>query len=221
MQIWVKIPPASQSPLKALAAKIGRARPMLEAGAKAVQVHLSKHLRRLQARGNRHGWPPRKFFAGRADSVEKRVGVASITDTKAVVTVADLRFVHYLKGGTVRPKRARMLAIPLTAEAYALGGQGTLRESAPGLEVRKFAKGLYLGRPSKEKVKRQVGVGPRGGKKFEQAERERFVILFRLVRSVTHKAHPADEPKPDELGAVAAKAMQRAGELLLRAAAKP
>ena len=71
---------------------------ILGAGAKSVQKGIVKHLVDLQGRGNVHGWPSKHFLSGGPDSVRKHVGVASLTDTSAVITIADARFVHRIEG---------------------------------------------------------------------------------------------------------------------------
>lgn len=188
--------------------------PLYQAGAKAVQVELTKHLRALEARGNKRGWPSKKFFAGGPDSVEKRVGVASISNSGAEITIADPRFVHRIEGGTVTPKRRKLLAIPLTAEAYRLSGTGSLRESMPGLKVWRFPRGLFLVKETEERRTKsgKVTKGKGGG-----ISRMRVLPLFKLVRSVTHSPKPDEMPKAAELGAAAGRAMLTAARLLLKA----
>jgi hypothetical protein len=137
--------------------------------------------------------------------VERRLGINSVTDTSAVITIADPRFVHRIEGGTVRPKRRQWLAIPLTAAAYALSGKGSIRESMPGLKVWRFKRGLF--------IVRELGESRGKGK----IGRARVILMFKLVKSVTHS--PKQDEKPDEkqLGAAAGKAMERAARLLTNA----
>ena len=193
MRITLKsdtIRPDLQKKIKALS----RPRSVYEAGAKAVQKGISAHLKKLQASGNEMGWPSQGFFAGSKNSVEKNVGISKLTDQGAIITIADPRFVHRITGGTVRPKRRKFLAIPLTAAAYALAGQGSIRTSAPGLKV--FGKRkLYLA----------VEKG------------DRIELWFALVKSVTHRPHPEDAPDEAVLAATAGSAMTRAADLLLEA----
>lgn len=177
--------------LRRLAARVRQPKVLFEAGAKAVQKGIVGHLRRLQGRGNKMGWPSRKFFAGAGDSVEHRVGVSRLDDRGAVITIADPRFVHRIEGGVVTPKRRKYLIIPLNAQAYALAGKGSVRESAPWLVLR-FP---FLGKVT--------------GDNFEK--------WFLLARRVTHSAHPEELPDKAELGAQARQAMTRAARILLRA----
>jgi hypothetical protein len=210
--------------LKRLVREVGQKRgtqPIFQAGAKAVQVGISKHLKRLQARGNKRGWPSAHFFAGGPTSVERKVGIAKVTNTGAEVTIADPRFVHRIEGGTVTAKRARMLAIPLTAEAYALSGKGTIRESMPGLKVWKTRKGLYLIKEEIEKRGRGAGSGERGAGRRSAMSigRVRVLPMFKLVRSVTHGKHPDEMPKTEELSQEARGAMEGVARRLLGASA--
>lgn len=190
-----------------------RPRALFAAGGKAMQKEISDHLRRLQNRGNIKGWPSQKFFAGKSTSVERNVGVEQITDTGAIVTIADPRFVHRIAGGPVFPKRGKYLAIPLTAEAYAKSGKGTLRESMPGLFVVKFPRGLFLCR----QVESRTRAGASGGRKFNTVKSLRVLPLFKLVRTVTHRPRPEELPDVAKLGAAARAAMTAAARLLLRA----
>lgn len=181
-----------------------RPRTVIEAGAKAVQVSIKKHLRGLQARGNEMGWPSVGFFAGGRNSVEKNVGIAQLNDKGALITIADPRFAHRITGGTVTPKRSKLLAIPLRAEAYRLSGKGTLRESAPGLKLVVYPKGVYL-------IEDLKGAGKGGAGK----KRVSVKPWFKLVPRVTHRARPQEAPDAGQLSADARSAMNRAADLLL------
>ncbi len=189
--------------LQRLLREVARPRALYAAGAKAVQVEISKHLRMLQARGNTMGWPSQRFFAGKATSVERHVGVSRLDDTGAVVTIADPRFVHRIAGGTVHPKRGKYLAIPLTAEAYAKSGKGSIRESMPGLFVLKTPRGLLLC------LSQEKGRG--------KGKTVKIIPMFKLVRSVTHLPHPEEMPPLDQLATAARTAMFAAAKLLFKA----
>lgn len=184
-------------------AKVQRPLTVIEAGAKAVQKGITKHLRTLQSRGNEMGWPAQKFFAGGPNSVEKNVGIAKLTDKGALITIADPRFVHRIEGGTVTPKRRKLLAIPLRAEAYKLGGKGSIKESAPFLKLVVFPKGVYL-------IEEQ-------GNRKRGSKISRIVIRpwFKLVPKVTHRAKPNEKPNEQELANEANSAMTRAADLLI------
>lgn len=200
--------------LRELAAQLQRPFVLVEAAAKAVQVEIKAHLKQLQARGNARGWPPAKFFAGKPTSVDKSVGIVDKTDTSLTVEIADVRFVHRIFGGTVTPKRAKALAIPLTAKAYAMQGKGTLRESWPGLVMVKTKSGTFLGEFEAQKTGGRKGKAKAGPK-----PRQILTWQFKLVSSVTHKAHPEEMPDKARLVAAGTAAMEKVAQRLI--AAKP
>lgn len=177
--------------LRRLLAAARRPQLALEAGAKEVARALREHLVKLQARGNVKGWPERKFFHGGADSVSRRIGVVNRTATSVTVRIADPRFLHRITGGPVEAKRAKALAIPLTPQAYAMGGRGTLRESWPGLIPIRTKKGEWF---------LAERAAPRGPLTFH----------FVLKPSVTHRPHPEEQPDEAALAARAGRAMAAA-----------
>lgn len=182
-----------------------RGRLLLGAATKVVVKEVKEHLRRLQGRGNKKGWPSARFFAGRPGSVQNFVGVAELTDTHGLVTIADPRFVHRIEGGTVTAKRSKYLAIPLTAEAYRASGKGSIRELMPGLELAVFKKGLYLVAVERKKTKKGAKGGGEG--------KVRLLPMFKLVRQVTHRAHPEEAPDRARVGLAAIQAMEKAADI--------
>lgn len=186
--------------LKRVLGAAQRPRSVVQAGGKAMQVEISAHLRRLQARGNRNGWPAQKFFTGPSGSVEKSVRISKITDTGAELTIADPRFAHLVNGGTVSARRAKHLAIPLTAEAYAAAGKGSIQSAVPGLKLVVLKSGLFLCRETKS-----------GGKN----SRPQITPIFKLVKSITHKPHPDELPNPEALRNAAHEAMAEATRRLV------
>lgn len=199
--------------LRRLAREVRRPRILFEAGAKSVQKGIVKHLRALQSRGNKMGWPSQGFYSGKADSVEHHVGVSRLDDRGAVVTIADVRFAHRIQGGSVTPKRRQFLAIPLRAEAYALSGQGSLKESAPWLVLR-FP---FLGRVSGGSSAASGRLRDVSGKFLGKVQPGAFEKWFLLVAAVTHRPHPDELPDAAQLGQDAGQAMAKAARILLRA----
>jgi hypothetical protein len=191
MSIVVKLQTDTVSPdLRRKLQLVKRPRTVIEAGAKATERAITKHLRVLQGRGNKMGWPSQGFFSKGKDPVERNVGVTQLNDKGALIEIADPRFLHRITGGVVTAKRRKFLAIPLIAEAYALSGKGSIREAAPGLTL-KFP---FLGTD----------------------ENGEFRKWFILVKSVTHSAHPEEQPDTDQLSSDASKAMERAIAMLLQ-----
>jgi len=202
IQIHDAVTPA----LRAFAARLGRPRVLLQAGAKAVEVALKQHLKQLQARGNAKGWPSQKFFSGKATSVSKSVGLTELTDTTATVSITDARFIHRIQGGTITAKRGAALAIPLTAEAASYSGKGSLRQSCPGLFLVRTKKGAFLARSLFEKRA--------GGK--DQPQRQQLRFLFILKKSVTQRPHPEDLPDVEQLRHAATLGMETAANRLVQ-----
>lgn len=165
-------------PLNLAAVAAGARRPvvLMQTVGKEVAVELQNHFKARDKEGNRHGWPSQHFWR----KVANKTSHQNATADGVTVTVASREFVHKLSDGTIYAKAAGALAIPLTAEAYAKQGKGTLRESFPGLFPISTKNGGFLIRKPK-------------GKGAQQGPPE---FLFRLVKSVFQKADPRALP-PD------------------------
>ena len=167
---------------------------LMQTVGKEVAVEFKTHFKERDREGNRRGWPSQHFW----QRVANKTSHQAASDTSVTVTVASAPFVHKITGGTVTPKAAGALTIPLTAEAYAKNGKGTLRESFPGLFVLRTRKGAWLVRSSMEN--RGQSRAPRvKGQRRERArgvQRERLEFLFRLTKSVTHQPDPRALPAP-------------------------
>lgn len=184
--------PALDASLK----KLKSPRPLLQAAGKAVEVTLRDHFKARQAEGNKKGWPSRGFWYGEPDSVATALALDKVTDTAATVVVADRRFVHKVTGGTIQAKRSKFLAIPLRAEAYALGGKGSLRESQPDLFP--------------------IRIGGKSGRLFlAKKQGNSFRAWFRLVRQVTQKPDPKALPDPAAITTSVEKAVAKVMPRLL------
>ena len=81
--------------------------------ARAVGNELKKHFREKNQDPNKEGYPKSGFWAQIRDSVQ----VVKLGEG-AVVQVNDPRFNQKLHGGTITPKEAKALAVPLEAEFY-------------------------------------------------------------------------------------------------------
>ena len=102
------------------------------------------------------------------------------------MTVASVEFLHKLYGGTITPKRAKALSIPLTGEAYKAGSASL------------FPRPLHL-------VKRK-GKAPLLMDEFG-------AVQYILLKSVTHQPDPNALP---DWRRVEAAILQRARGLLAR-----
>jgi hypothetical protein len=175
--------------LNLLAKGIGDTRVIVAACGKRLEKELRDHFAALDKRPNSMGWPKRHFWNRQ---VRSRIALSSITSTTATVTIASPELVHRIKGGTIRPKRAKTLAIPANAEAYKLGSpreanidqldyiplhQGNL----VGALIRRFQS--IIKRTKKGSAGKTIGGD----------------VMYWLVRSVTTKPHPEDLPSANNL----------------------
>lgn len=186
--ITVRIVDRLTPELQRLLGQVRSAGPMQAAGQRVV-VLLREHFRRAEAeRPNRRGWPRQHFWAQFA----RRVALVSAGSERAVVGIQDPQgaLQHKITGGTIRPKRGRMLAIPLTGTAYRLGAMARLRDAFPGAFVIRTAKGVWLVRSNWESR------GKRGRGAARGIQRERLEFLFRLVPRVTQAPDPRAMPEP-------------------------
>jgi hypothetical protein len=180
-------------------AQVKRPRVLLEAASKEVVQTLKAHFKSKQLQGNKRGWRERYFWYGVRNSVAQSTGVSSITDTKAVVTVASPAFAHKVTGGPIVPKLRKWLTIPLTEQAYLLGGKGTVRESQPDLFPITTKRGSYL-------VRNIVESRGRG-----KLRNNRLEFWFRLVKRVDQDADPTALPPEADLAA----AVERSARIVL------
>lgn len=148
-----------------------------------LEYMVRRHFLQRNAKGNKKGWPSKDFWSREG---AKNTALQEVTPRRAVVTIASAAIGHKIKGGTVRPKRGRMLAIPATAKAYVFGSP---REGA-------WASGeLFL-------------VKPKSGTPFlATGKGDDIEPQYWLVPKVTHKPDPDTLPRPqvirNRLGQVA------------------
>lgn len=106
------IPSASfKAELEAAAGRVRDQAAVCKVGANAVGNKLKSHFRELNQRPNEDGWKKSGFWAQIRDSVQV------LTDGNAgVVQINDPRINLKIFGGTVTPKTAKALSIPLHEE---------------------------------------------------------------------------------------------------------
>jgi hypothetical protein len=174
---------------------------------------LKKHFAARNAEPNSMGWPKTNFWnrEGRDNT-----GAGELTDQSAMIVVASAAIAHKVKGGTITAKRGKMLAIPLTAEAYKAGSP---REAnMPGLFLMK-RKG-DVGRAFLAIADPQPGGSKpaRSGKKGLQAKDTGGIRpQYLLIRSVNQRADPRTLPDP---AAFAAAIHDEAEKFLVRRTAR-
>jgi len=140
---------------------------------KRVEIELRRHFLKRNAEPNRKGWPKKGFWGelAQATALERH------DDSGAVVRVAHPAARFKLRGGTITPKAARSLAIPLTADAYAAGRPAL--GGIAGLMFRPARRGNLVG-----------FLATAGGEK-----------KYALVRRVTQRGDPRTLPDEGALSA--------------------
>lgn len=164
-------------------AQVKRPRALMAAAGKRVERELRSHFLAKDSEGNRRGWVRSHFWNKR---VRQATSFTGATDTTAEVEIASPEFVHKLRGGTIRPKRGRALAIPLTNRAKKAGSPREWDDDA--LFPLKTKRGLFL-------MIATLGKG-RGGIKGQ-----RLIAAYKLLPKVTHRPDPTALPPEGNLEA--------------------
>ena len=189
----------------ALLGSLRRPEPVLQVGAQAIVRALRDHFRTRDAQPNRQGWPKTHFWR----QFSRGVGVASTSNTEAVVSVAHPAIRHKIEGGTITPKRGKFLAIPAMAAAYAAGSP---REgAAPDNLAFAYSQHPQGGwRPSlvvQTDVVKEVGKPRKDGTRRSKLVRQAGEIWYWLVRSATQAPDPDTLPSPELLESAARGSM--------------
>jgi hypothetical protein len=115
--------------LNRLLAVTNRPRTVMQAAARGLRKTLVQHFAVRDRSPNKLGGKRTHFWA----EVAKATQVTSVEDRQAVVTIGDRRFSLHFHGGTVLPKAARSLTIPIHPEAY--GKRAGEVQMATGMKV--------------------------------------------------------------------------------------
>lgn len=181
----VKVTSSDFRALEALVSELakGMERPAagLRVTGRAVQNHLKKHFTKRNQVTNKRGWKRQHFWAQIRDSTQLETSAKSAT-----VVVNDPRFLLKVFGGTVRPKVAKALAIPLKEEFY-------------GVSPSTFGKDRFF--LVKSKTGKNLGI------LAEKNPDGSLRLCYVLKKSTRHAPDPAALPSLDEVLAVAAQAM--------------
>lgn len=110
----VQIADAATPELIRIRGLVKRPRGLMAAAGKRVAKELRQHFAEKDAKGNRRGWHRSHFWNRR---IRQSTSMTAATDNSAEVTIAAPEFIQKLRGGTIRPRRGRMLALPLTSRA--------------------------------------------------------------------------------------------------------
>jgi hypothetical protein len=160
-------------------------RPLMAAMGKALEIELRTIFREFDTtRPNKQGWPRSHFWNRR---VAQKTALTNIEARSATVTIASPELLHKIKGGVVRPKRGKTLAIPANGLAYKLGGP---RASGRDYQFLLLAQGNLVGALINLQST-SISIGKKGVKAGKERGGD---VMYWLVRSVTHKPNPAVDP---------------------------
>lgn len=152
--------------------------PMMQKLGEDLAKALREHFRKRDSQPNRKGWPKRHFWnkEGRDNTA-----LTQYNATSATVTIASAAIAHKVKGGTVRPKRARALAIPAIAAAYKAIQPSAM--DANTLAYIPLNRGNLVAMLTERRKNR----------------RARPRVWFWIVKQATHRADPKALPPPADL----------------------
>jgi hypothetical protein len=159
---------------------------------KKLEVELRDHFRDRNSEPNKMGWPAQNFW----NRIRNATALTAFDNDTATVTVADPAFNQKLHGGTIVPKEAKALAIPMDPEAY-----GKSPREFNNLHLVVTPERAMLVTNLASNLTKQRG----GGFKSRSSQISR--VMFLLVKSVEQSADPRalpDEARLQrELGATA------------------
>lgn len=93
-------------------------RAILAAGAAEYKAQWHRRFKALDARGNSKGWPSKHFWL--TEGLQK-TDIAFLSDDAAAVACTSRPVAYQSLGGTIRPRSARGIVVPVSAQAYAAG----------------------------------------------------------------------------------------------------
>jgi len=185
--------------------------PMMQKLGEDLARALREHFRKRDSQPNRKGWPKRHFWnrEGRNNTALTHYDAASAT-----VTIASAAIAHKVKGGTVRPKRARALAIPAIAAAYK-----AIQPSAMDKNFLEFIPIPKSGGLVGMLVERQHDTLRSTKRGFKQGEKRGGQVWFWIVSQATHRADPKTlPPQADVERQIQASAQQYLDRIAARGA---
>lgn len=114
MNIVISIADHASPDLKVLISQFNDLKFFNEAAGEAVQEELRKHFAKKNRQPNKKKWDKTGFW----EDIRTKTAMGPATADNAIVTIANPAINLKVYGGTVRPKEAKRLAIPLKQEAY-------------------------------------------------------------------------------------------------------
>jgi len=173
--------------------------PMMQKLGEDLAKALREHFRKRDSRPNSKGWPKRHFWNKEG---RENTALTQYNATSATVTIASAAIAHKLKGGTVRPKRARALAIPAIAAAYK-AIQPSAMDNPERLAYVPLNRGNLVAMLAERRKNR----------------RARPRVWFWIVKQATHRADPKTlPPQADVERQIQASAQQYLDRIAARGA---
>jgi hypothetical protein len=168
---------------------------------KQVQTHL------LGRGRNKKGWPTTNFYPRAAKST-----TSSYNATSATVSINQIGVRQRYYGGTIRPVKAKALAIPISPVSY-----GHVPSDFPGLFLLKTPKGAYLVQAGQELSEAGNIVGrKRAGGNAKRRRRAELNFLFALKGSVYQEPDASVLPTEADITKTALREIQRHVEAATR-----
>jgi len=191
--ITVRVAKDTATPaLREMLRRVSPMRPLMMRLGKRLEIVLRKYFADYGRTGNfktrRRGWPTQHFWDRRIRNATSFTGA---TDHDATITIADPAFMTHFRGGTIRPREKKALAIPLQAAAY---GKQPSSGLIPGLFLLRTRKGAYL-----------VAYGDGFGKSRKGVNRATLHFYYKLVASVTVPKDPKALPPDKDIEAALLK----------------
>lgn len=159
--------------LVALRQSVAKPKAMNAAAGRRVERELRGHFLKKDRQGNRRGWARSHFWNRR---IRTSTAFAGATDAGATVEISDPAIEQKIHGGTIRAKRSKFLALPLTEEAKMKGSPREWGKKELRLIV--TPRGAFL-------MKRTTNA---------QGEKGGLNAMYKLKRSVTQDADPTALP---------------------------
>jgi hypothetical protein len=176
-----------------LSSQLANARPLFARLGKFAEGYLRAHFATRERQPNKRGWPKQHIWA----RIRSATALREVSDTDAVVSIASPEFAHKLDPKNPVQAKRKMLAIPLTAEAYAAGSprEGVLQ-------------GLFV-------WKRKGAVSRGSGVYLAQHVGKALRVQYALLPQVSHAADPNALPDMDKMAeTLVLEAKVAVGELI-------
>jgi phage gpG-like protein len=161
--------------LQKLIGQLRQRQPLLKRMGRTLEQTLKRHFIARNQEPNKTGFPKKNFW----EQIATATTFTDATNDTATVTISDPRLATKIYGGTIRPKKAKNIAIPLTPEASQAGSPRGAGAGETHLTIRRSKGG-----------KRTLFIA--AGKKAIKDQEE--TLLWVLVHQVTHHPDPKALP---------------------------